>query len=71
MTTITISLDNIKRIVGDMEMLVTQVVQLQKQDEIAKKRWKEIKENPSSSLSEDDLENYIKKRGIIRERMDN
>ena len=61
MSSITIS-DEKRKIA--MEKLVDQIVTLTGQDAEAKKRLEEIKKDPNIAISESDIDNYLKKRGV-------
>lgn len=64
MTNITISEEKLNKVLADVENLIEDVSSLLDQDEIAKKRMDEIKVNPSIGKSENELEDYLKKRGV-------
>ncbi len=61
---ITISEEKFNKVIDDVETLINDVVDLFDQDEIAKKRLAEIASNPSIGKSENDLDSYLKKRGV-------
>ncbi len=71
MTTITIPKEKLSRVLLDVEMLIKDVSSLLNQEEIAKERIADIEEDPSMGLNEEELDNYLKKRGIKIGRMDN
>ncbi len=56
--------NELNKVLIDVEVLIEDVASLLNQDEIAKKRLTEIKANPSIALSEEELDNYLEKRGI-------
>jgi len=64
MKLINIPKDTLNKVLVDVEVLIGDVASLLNQDEIAKKRLIEIKKNPSIALSEEELNNYLKKRGV-------
>jgi len=64
MKLINIPKDTLNKVLVDVEVLIEDVASLLNQDEIAKKRLIEIKKNPSIALSEEELNNYLKKRGV-------
>ena len=64
MATITISEEKLNKVLADVETLLEDVSSLLDQDAIAKKRISEIKANPSIGISEKDLDDYLKKRGV-------
>ena len=64
MKLINIPKDTLNKVLIDVEILIEDVASLLNQDEIAKKRLIEIKKNPSIALSEEELDNYLKKRGV-------
>ncbi|MBI2451953.1 hypothetical protein HYV50_02635 [Candidatus Pacearchaeota archaeon] len=71
MALITIPADKLNKVLFDVEVLIEDVASLLNQDEIAKKRLVDIKTNPSISTSEEELDNYLRIRGIKIDRMDN
>ena len=64
MANITISEEKLNKVLADVENLIEDVSSLLDQDEIAKKRMAEIKTNPSIGKSENELDDYLKKRGV-------
>ena len=64
MKLINIPKDTLNKVLVDVEVLIGDVASLLNQDEIAKKRLIEIKKNASIALSEEELNNYLKKRGV-------
>jgi len=64
MDTMTISGDQFRKVLVDVETLVEDVTSLVNQDVIVRKRIAEIKANPSIGKSEEELDEYLKKRGI-------
>tara|TARA_Y100000310_G_scaffold338992_1_gene430245 strand:+ start:12692 stop:12895 length:204 start_codon:yes stop_codon:yes gene_type:complete len=64
MSTINISEEKLNKVLADVETLIEDVASLVDQDEIAKKRIKDIKSNPSIGKSEEELNDYLKKRGV-------
>ena len=64
MTQITVSQDKLEKVLTDMEVLINDVASLFDQDKIVKKRLADIKADPSISKSEEELNDYLKKRGI-------
>ena len=64
MANITISEEKFNKVLEDVENLIVDVADLFDQDEIAKKRIKDIQNNPSIGKSEKDLDEYIKRRGL-------
>lgn len=64
MATITISEEKFHKVLSDVELLITDVSSLFEEDEIVKRRLKEIKQNPSLGKSEEDLDIYLKARGV-------
>ncbi len=56
--------DRLNRVLADVEILVEDVANLFDQDKIAKERLVEIKKDPSMGKSENELNNYLKKRGV-------
>ena len=64
MATVTMSEEKFNKVIADVENLIEDVVALFDQDEIAKKRIKDIKADPSIGKSEKELDDYLKKRGV-------
>ncbi len=64
MTAITVSQEKLDRVLADVETLIEDVSLLLDQDAIAKRRLDEIKANPSLARSEQELNAYLKKRGV-------
>ena len=64
MATVTISEEKFHKVLADVETLIEDVTALFDQDDIAKKRFAEIKANPSIGKSEKELDDYLKKRGV-------
>ena len=64
MDTITLSEDRFRKVLADVEVLVEDVTSLVNQDDVVKKRIAEIKANPSIGRSEEELDEYLKRRGI-------
>ena len=64
MVSITVQVDKLNKVLLDVEVLVEDVASLLNQDEVAKKRLGEIKKDPSIGLTEEELNNYLKKSGI-------
>ncbi len=67
MALITISEDKLQKVLMDVEILIEDVASLVDQDEIAKKRLADIQENPSLGKSEQELNRYLKQRGVKSE----
>ena len=64
MANITISDEKFNKVLEDVENLIVDVADLFDQDEIAKKRIKDIQNNPSIGKSEKNLDEYLKNRGV-------
>ena len=64
MATVTMSEEKFNKVIADVENLIEDVVALFDKDEIAKKRIKDIKADPSIGKSEKELDDYLKKRGV-------
>ena len=64
MGTITLSEDRFRKVLADVETLVEDVTSLVNQDDVVKKRIAEIKANPSIGKSEEELDEYLKRRGV-------
>ena len=64
MANIMISEEKFNKVLEDVENLIEDVADLFDQAEIAKKRIKDIQNNPSIGKSEKELDEYIKRRGL-------
>jgi len=64
MNTITLSEDRFRKVLADVEVLVEDVTALINQDDIVKKRIAEIKANPSIGRTEEELDEYLRRRGV-------
>ena len=64
MASINISEDKLNKVLADVEVLIEDMALLLNQDEITKKRLKDIKNDPSIGISEEGIDNYLKKRGV-------
>lgn len=64
METIAISKGMFDKVLGDVGTLIEDVGSLFDQDELAKKRLEDIKQNPSIGKSEEELDEYLEKRGV-------
>ncbi len=52
------------KVLTDVEVLIEDVVSIFDQNEIAQKRLVEIRADPSIGKSEQELDEYLKKRGV-------
>jgi hypothetical protein len=64
MATIAVSEDKLNKVLADVETLIEDVASLVNQDDVAKKRLNEIQVDPSIGKSEQELDDYLKKRGV-------
>jgi len=64
MANITLSEEKFNKVLADVENLIEDVSDLFDQDNIAKKRIKDIEADPSIGKSEKALDAYLKKRGV-------
>ena len=64
MANISVSEEKFNKVLADVEALIEDVSDLLDQDEIAKKRVKDIEENPSIGKSEKELDDYLNQRGV-------
>ncbi|MBI2575376.1 hypothetical protein HYV82_05825 [Candidatus Woesearchaeota archaeon] len=64
MAQITVSKEQFSKILSDVETLIEDVTVIVEQDAIAKKRLAEVKANPLIGKSENELNDYLKKRGV-------
>ena len=64
MATITLSQEKLTKVLSDVEALIADVVSLIDQDEIARRRLAELKQNPSLARPEEELKNYLKQIDI-------
>ena len=65
MAPITLSEEKLDKVIADVEHLIEDVVALLDQDAVARTRMAEIKSNSSIGKSEDELDKYLKKRGVL------
>jgi len=70
MASISVPVDKLNKVLMDVEVLIGDVALLINQDETAKKRLLDVKNDPSKSVSEEELNSYLKKRGVEIEWMD-
>ncbi len=65
MGTVTIPKDKLGLVISDVERLISHFEDLiEDQDQIAKRRFNEIKEGHVEGKSEKELDDYLKKRGV-------
>ncbi|MBI2139042.1 hypothetical protein HYU13_05615 [Candidatus Woesearchaeota archaeon] len=64
MAPITISEEQFGKVLKDVELLITDVANLVDQDTLARKRIADIEANPSIGKTEEELDAYLKKRGV-------
>ncbi|MBS3066351.1 hypothetical protein J4205_00875 [Candidatus Pacearchaeota archaeon] len=64
MASISVPVDKLNKVLMDVEVLIGDVALLINQDETAKKRLLDVKNDPSKSVSEEELNSYLKKRGV-------
>tara|TARA_Y100000310_G_C20657702_1_gene802866 strand:- start:859 stop:1062 length:204 start_codon:yes stop_codon:yes gene_type:complete len=64
MPAVTISSEKLDKVLFDVETLIEDVASLIDQDKIAKDRLEDIKKDPSVGLSENEIDSYLKKRGV-------
>ena len=64
METIQVRKSDFNKIISTAEVLINEVEQALSQDEIAKKRIDDIKAGGIKSRTEEELDNYLKKRGV-------
>lgn len=62
--TITLSKDRFRKVLNDFEVLLEDVTELVNRDDIVRQRMADIKKNPSIGKTEDELDRYLKKRGV-------
>ncbi|MBI4139363.1 hypothetical protein HY483_00185 [Candidatus Woesearchaeota archaeon] len=67
MTQVIVSEEKFRKVLSDVETLITDVSSLFDQDSIVKKRILDIQSNPQIGRSEKDLDEYLKKRGVAVE----
>ena len=63
MEQILVSPEKLNKVLMDVEVLIEDVASLMNQDEIAKKRLLEVKDDLSMGVPEEELDNYLKERG--------
>lgn len=64
MATITVSEEQLGRVLTDVETLIRDVGSLLDSDDVVKKRLAQIRANPSIGKSEEELDEYLQKRGV-------
>jgi hypothetical protein len=64
MANINVSEEKFKKVLADVETLIEDVSNLLDQDQIAKERIADIEQNPSIGKSEEELDEYLKARGV-------
>lgn len=64
METIQVKREALKKILSTAELLVNEVEQALSQDEIAKNRMNDIRAGKVKGKPEEELDNYLDKRGI-------
>ena len=64
METIQVNKTDFNKILNTAEILIEEVEQVLSQDEVAKKRTEDIKAGRVKGRTEEDLDNYLKKRGV-------
>jgi len=64
MTSITLPKDKLNKVLLDVEVLVEDVALLLNQDEVVEKRLSDIEEDSSIGVEEEELDNYLEKRGV-------
>jgi hypothetical protein len=62
--TITLSKDRFRKVLTDFEVLLEDVTELVNHDDLVRQRIADVKTNPSIGKTEEDLDSYLKKRGI-------
>jgi hypothetical protein len=67
MAPILVSEEKLNKVLLDVETLIVDVSSLLDQDELTKKRLADIKANPSIGISEQELNQYLAKRGVTIE----
>lgn len=72
METLSISKEKFSKILEDFEVLINDVESaLSEENLTVRKRMNDINMNPSIGKTEQELDTYLKKRGVKIERMDN
>lgn len=64
MEKMTISTEKLDKVLSDVENLVEDVEAMIDQDSTARKRLEELKKDPSIAVSEEEIDSYLKKRGV-------
>jgi hypothetical protein len=62
--TITLSRERFKKVLLDFEVLLEDVTELVNRDDIVRQRIADVKSDPSMGKTEDELDAYLKKRGV-------
>ena len=64
MTTVSVPREKLAKVLSDVELLIADVSSLVDEDTIAKDRLTAMRTDPSVRRSEDDLDEYLAKRGV-------
>lgn len=64
MTTVSVPREKLAKVLSDVELLLADVSSLVDEDTIAKDRLAGMRTDPSVRRSEDDLDEYLAKRGL-------
>lgn len=65
MATITVSKNEFKKLISDVEIVINDVESiLSNEDKLIKKRIKDIESGKVKGKTEEELDNYLKKRGV-------
>jgi hypothetical protein len=62
--TITLSKARFSKVLSDFEVLLEDVTELINRDDVVRQRVCDIKSDPSIGRTEEELDSYLKKRGI-------
>tara|TARA_B100000315_G_scaffold252198_1_gene288479 strand:+ start:166 stop:381 length:216 start_codon:yes stop_codon:yes gene_type:complete len=71
MSSVTITEKELEKIKNNAEKLIKDIAKLTDQDRIAFERMKDIKNNPEMFTSEKELNDFLKKRGVKLDPVDN
>ncbi|PIN76059.1 hypothetical protein COV18_01395 [Candidatus Woesearchaeota archaeon CG10_big_fil_rev_8_21_14_0_10_37_12] len=64
MTTITIQKEKLSKVLEDVEVLIQDVSELVDQNMLVKQRIANIQKSPEAYKTEEELDTYLKKRGV-------
>ena len=70
MTAVSVPREKLAKVLSDVELLITDLTSLVDEDTIAKERLTAMRTDPSVRRSEDDLDEYLARRGVHVDRVE-